>query len=144
MREYHQQGSKYVVDIDLSKFFDTVNHDILMQRLCRRIQDKTLLRLINRYLHAGVEIEGKIQPTCKGVPQGSPLSPLLSNIVLDDLDKELERRGHRFVRYVDDFVILLKSQRAGERVMRSITLFLGRKLKLAINESKSKVTTGCR
>lgn len=141
MREHSQQGYKYVVDIDLSKFFDTVNHDLLMQRLCRRIEDKVLLRLINRYLNAGVEIEGKIQPTCKGVPQGSPLSPLLSNIVLDDLDKELENRGHRFVRYCDDFVILLKSQRAAERVMKSITDFLRKKLKLAVNESKSKVAT---
>lgn len=95
VREYIKQGYRVAVDIDLSKFFDTVNHDLLMQRLCRRIKDKTLLRLINRYLKAGVKIDGQIEPTSKGVPQGSPLSPLLSNIVLDELDKELEKRGHR-------------------------------------------------
>lgn len=141
MREYVQEGYKCVVDIDLSKFFDTVNHDVLMQRLCRRVKDKTLLQLIHRYLRAGVQIESEIHPTVKGVPQGGPLSPILSNIVLDDLDKELEKRGHRFVRYADDFVICVKSQRAAERVMRSIKRFLQNKLKLEVNEQKSKVAT---
>ncbi len=139
VREYIKEGYKVAVDIDLSKFFDTVNHDLLMQRLCRCIKDKTLLRLINRYLKAGVKINGKIAPTAKGVPQGSPLSPLLSNIVLDELDKELEKRGHRFVRYADDFIILVKSQRAGKRVMQSIKRYLLKSLKLVANEKKSKV-----
>ena len=139
VREYIKEGYKVAVDIDLSKFFDTVNHDLLMQRLCRCIKDKTLLRLINRYLKAGVKINGKIEPTPKGVPQGSPLSPLLSNIVLDELDKELEKRGHRFVRYADDFIILVKSQRAGKRVMQSIKRYLLKNLKLVANEKKSRV-----
>lgn len=139
VREYIKQGYKYAVDIDVSKFFDTVNHDLLMQRLSSCIKDKTLLRLINRYLKAGVEVEGQVKPTSKGVLQGGPLSPLLSNIVLDELDKELEKRGHRFVRYADDFIILVKSQRAGERVMQSIKGFLLKKLKLVVNEKKSKV-----
>jgi len=139
VREYIKQGYRVAVDIDLSKFFDTVNHDLLMQRLCRRIKDKTLLRLINRYLKAGVKIDGQTEPTLKGVPQGSPLSPLLSNIVLDELDKELEKRGHRFVRYADDLIILVKSQRAGKRVMQSIKRYLLKNLKLVANEKKSKV-----
>ncbi len=104
VREYIRQGYKYAVDIDLSKFFDMVNHDLLMQKLKTCIEDKTLLRLINRYLKAGVKVDGKIEPTFKGVPQGGPLSPLLSNIVLDELDKELEKRGHKHVRYADDCV----------------------------------------
>ena len=140
MKSEIHQGYKYIVDIDLSKFFDTVNHDLLMQRLRRRIEDKTLLRLIHRYLRAGVEIEGKTHPTVKGVPQGGPLSPILSNIVLDDLDKELEKRGHRFVRYADDFAICVRSQRAAERVMQSVKRFLRAKLKLEVNEQKSKAT----
>lgn len=139
VRKYIKLGYKYAVDIDLSKFFDMVNHDLLMQRLSRRIKDKPLLRLIDRYLKSGVEIDGQVEPTFKGVPQGGPLSPLLSNIVLDELDKELERRGHRFTRYADDFIILVKSQRAGERVMHSIKRFLLKKLKLKVNEKKSKV-----
>jgi len=137
--EYIRQGYKYAVDIDLSKFFDMVNHDLLMQRLSLRVQDIALLRLINRYLKAGVKVDGKIEPTAKGVPQGGPLSPLLSNIVLDELDKELERRGHRHVRYADDFIILVRSHRAGVRVMRSIKHFLLKNLKLIVNEKKSKV-----
>ncbi len=137
--EYIKQGYIYAVDIDLSKFFDMVNHDLLMQRLNRCIGDKTLLRLIDRYLKAGVQIDGQIEPTSKGVPQGGPLSPLLSNIVLDELDKELEKRGHRFVRYADDFIILVKSQRAGKRVMQSIKRFLLKNLKLVVNEKKSRV-----
>jgi RNA-directed DNA polymerase len=139
VRQYIKQGYKYAVDIDLSKFFDRVNHDLLMQRLSRRIKDKSLLRLIDRYLRAGVEVDGQVEPTSKGVPQGGPLSPLLSNIVLDELDRELEKRGHRFVRYADDFIILVKSQRAGERVMQSIKRFLLKKLKLRVNEKKSRV-----
>ena len=135
VREYIKQGYRYAVDIDLSKFFDKVNHDLLMQRLSLHVKDKTLLRLINRYLKAGVKVDGKIEPTAKGVP----LSPLLSNIVLDELDKELERRGHRFVRYADDFIILVKSHRAGERVMQSTKRFLPKNLKLIVNEKKSKV-----
>ncbi|MDR4510021.1 MAG: group II intron reverse transcriptase/maturase [Candidatus Brocadiaceae bacterium] len=139
IREYIGQGYKYAVDIDLSKFFDMVNHDLLMQKVKICIKDKTLLRLINRYLKAGVQVNGKIEPTSQGVPHGGPLSPILSNIVLDELDKELEKRGHRFVRYADDFIILVKSHRAGERVMQSIKRFLLKNLKLVVNEKKSKV-----
>ena len=139
VRKYIKQGYKYAVDIDLSKFFDRVNHDLLMQRLKRCIVDKTLLKLIERYLKAGVQIDGKVEPTVKGVPQGGPLSPLLSNVVLDELDKELEKRGYRFVRYADDFIILVKSHRAGKRVMQSIKRFLLKNLKLVINEKKSRV-----
>lgn len=139
VREYIRQGYRIAVDMDLSKFFDRVNHDVLMHRVARRVQDKRVLRLIGKYLRAGVMVNGRLQQTRKGVPQGGPLSPLLSNILLDDLDKELERRGHKFVRYADDFIILVKSQRAGERVMASITRFLKRKLKLEVNERKSLV-----
>ncbi len=134
-----KDGYQYAVDVDLSKFFDTVNHDILMSRVARKIQDKRLLKLIGYCLRAGVVVEGHCYPTTVGVPQGGPLSPLLSNIVLDDLDKELEKRGHRFTRYADDFVILVGSERAGQRVMNSITRFLERKLKLKVNTEKSKV-----
>ena len=136
---YIEAGYRYCVDVDLARFFDTVDHDVVMARLAENVSDKRLLRLIGRYLRAGVVVEGTIQPTRKGVPQGSPLSPVLSNIVLDVLDKELERRGHRFARYADDVVILVKSQRAGKRVMQSITRFLERKLKLKVNRQKSQV-----
>jgi len=139
VREYIREGYRVAVDMDLSKFFDTVNHDVLMYRVAGRVHDKRLLRLTGKYLWAGVEINGRLQSTLKGVPQGGPLSPLLANIVLDDLDKELEMRGHRFVRYADDFIILVKSQSAGERVMISIRRFLERKLKLKVNEKKSCV-----
>jgi len=139
VREYIRQGYRIAVDMDLSKFFDTVNHDVLMHRVSRKIHDKRVLRLIGKYLRAGAMVNGRLQYTRKGVPQGGPLSPLLSNILLDDLDKELERRGHKFVRYADDFIILVKSQRAGERVMASIARFLKCKLKLTINETKSLV-----
>jgi len=139
VREYIREGYRIAVDMDLSKFFDTVNHDVLMYRVAGRVHDKRLLRLIGRYLRAGVEVNGRLQSTLKGVPQGGPLSPLLANIVLDDLDKELEMRGHRFVRYADDFIVLVKSQSAGERVMISIRRFLERKLKLKVNEKKSCV-----
>jgi RNA-directed DNA polymerase len=139
VREYIQQGYRTAVDMDLSKFFDMVNHDVLMHRVSRKVHDKRVLRLIGKYLRAGVMVNGRLQHTRKGVPQGGPLSPLLSNILLDDLDKELERRGHKFARYADDFIIMVKSQRAGERVMANVTRFLERKLKLKVNEKKSLV-----
>ena len=139
IREYIQEGYRVAVDMDLSRFFDTVNHDVLTNRVARKIRDKSVLRLIGKYLRAGVMVNGRLQKTRKGVPQGGPLSPLLANILLDDLDKELECRGHRFVRYADDFIILVKSQRAGERVMTSVQRFLKRKLRLRINKDKSKV-----
>ena len=141
VRNYIGQGYRFAVDMDLRKFFDLVNHDVLMHRVARKIHDKRMLRLIGKYLRAGVMANGRLQATPKGVPQGGPLSPLLANILLDDLDKELEKRGHKFVRYADDFVILVKSQRAGQRVMDSIRRFLNRKLKLQVNESKSRVAT---
>lgn len=134
-----QRGYAYAVDIDLAKFFDTVNHDILMNRVSRRVSDKGILCLIGRYLRAGVVVNGRLNQTSKGVPQGGPLSPLLSNILLDDLDKELEKRGHRFARYADDLIILVKSRRAGERVMASISVFLEKKLKVKVNRDKSRV-----
>lgn len=127
------------VDVDLSKFFDRVNHDLLMRNLSRHVNDKRLLKLIGRYLRAGIEDNGTLIPSLEGVPQGGPLSPLLSNIMLDDLDKELEQRGHQFARYADDFIILVKSKRAGERVLASVTRFLETKLKLLVNTDKSQV-----
>jgi len=139
VRGYIKDGYRYAVDMDLEKFFDTVNHDVLMHRVARKVRDKRILRLIGKYLRAGVMVKDRLQQTRKGVPQGGPLSPLLANIVLDDLDKELEHRNHRFVRYADDFVILVKSQRAGQRVMASIKRFIERKLKLRVNEAKSRV-----
>ena len=143
---YIKAGYKVGVDLDLAKFFDRANHDALMARVARKVRDKALLRLIGRYLRAGVLLGGHVEPTATGVPQGSPLSPLLSNILLDDLDKELERRGHRFARYCDDFLIVVKSQRAGERVKTSVTRFLQHHLELEINEQKSTVgpTNRCR
>jgi RNA-directed DNA polymerase len=134
-----RRGYRYVVDMDLSKFFDRVQHDVLMARVARRVNDKLLLRLIGRYLRAGVMIEGVLQPTDVGTPQGGPASPLLANILLDDLDKELERRGLHFVRYADDFAIFAKSQRSAERIMASVTRFLTDKLRLAVNQEKSRV-----
>ena len=139
VQSYIKQRKRIAVDMDLSKFFDTVNHDVLMHRVSRKIHDKRVLRLIGKYLRAGVVVNDRLQKTPKGVPQGGPLSPLLANILLDDLDKELEKRGHCFARYADDFVILVKSKSAGERVMRSVRKFLERKLKLQINEEKSCV-----
>jgi RNA-directed DNA polymerase len=133
------QGHHYVVDIDLERFFDRVNHDILMGRIAKRVADKRCLKLIRAFLNAGVMENGLVSPTDEGTPQGGPLSPLLSNIVLDDLDKELERRGHRFVRYADDCNIYVKSERAGQRVMESISSFLVKKLKLRVNGEKSAV-----
>jgi len=134
-----QRGYAYAVDIDLEKFFDMVNHDVLMNRVARRVRDKGILRLIGKYLRAGVVVNGRLNATSKGVPQGGPLSPLLSNILLDDLDKELEKRGHQFARYADDLTILVKSKRAGERVMESISRFLEKVLKVKVNRDKSRV-----
>jgi RNA-directed DNA polymerase len=132
-------GRRFAVDVDLSKFFDRVNHDLLMSLLGRKIRDKRVLRLIKRYLRAGVIDNQLYQESREGVPQGGPLSPLLSNIMLDPLDKELERRGHQFARYADDFTILVKSQRAGERVLNSISRFLHNRLQLVVNATKSHV-----
>lgn len=138
-QEYIREGCEWVVDIDLEKFFDKVNHDILMARVARKIKDKKILLLIRRFLQAGVMQNGLISPTEEGTPQGGPLSPLLSNIMLDDFDKELEKRGLRFARYADDCNIYVKSEIAGQRVMRSVTKFLTTKLKLKVNEQKSAV-----
>ena len=138
-QEYISAGNTYVVDIDLEKFFDRVNHDRLMSRLAEKMKDKRLLKLIRAYLNAGVLEEGKLKPTEEGTPQGGNLSPLLSNIVLDELDKELEERGHKFVRYADDCNIYVKSERAGLRVKESLTKFITKKLKLKVNEKKSAV-----
>jgi len=134
---YIKAGYRVAVDLDLAKFFDRVNHDALMARGARKVRDKARLRLMGKYLRAGVVVGASLQPTEEGVPQGSPLSPLLSNIRLDDLDKELERRGHHFARYCDDFLIVVHSQRAGARVKASLTRFLRQPLKLEINETKS-------
>jgi RNA-directed DNA polymerase len=132
-------GCRWVVDIDLEKFFDRVNHDILMGRVAKRVADKRLLKLIRAFLNSGVMENGLVGPTDEGTPQGGPLSPLLSNLVLDDLDRELTRRGLRFARYADDCNLYVRSERAGQRVMKSITHFLTTKLKLKVNESKSAV-----
>ena len=138
-RGYVEEGYRWVVDIDLEKFFDRVNHDILMSRLGKRIKDKRLLGIIRRYLQAGLLHGGLVSPKEEGTPQGGPLSPLLSNILLDELDKELERRGHRFVRYADDSNVYVKSEEAGKRVLDSITRWLEKKLKLKVNREKSAV-----
>jgi RNA-directed DNA polymerase len=138
-QQYVEEGYDWVVDMDLEKFFDRVNHDVLMARVVRRVQDKRVLRLIRRYLQAGVMVDGVVMDTEEGTPQGGPLSPLLANILLDDLDKELERRGHRFVRYADDCNIYVRSRRAGERVMASVRRFLQERLRLKVNEEKSAV-----
>jgi group II intron reverse transcriptase/maturase len=132
-------GRRWVVDIDLEKFFDRVNHDLLMGLVTKRVGDHRVRRLIRGYLTAGVLADGLVGPTDEGTPQGGPLSPLLSNLMLDGLDKELERRGHRFVRYADDCNIYVQSQRAGERVMASVEQFLTRRLKLKVNTAKSAV-----
>jgi len=136
---YIAEGYRYTVDIDLEKFFDRVNHDMLMGRVANRVSDKRLLRLIRAFLCAGVMENGLVGPTEEGTPQGGPLSPLLSNLMLDDLDRELTRRGLRFVRYADDCNIYVRSRRAGERVMASISRFITGKLKLKVNQEKSAV-----
>jgi RNA-directed DNA polymerase len=136
---YIAAGHSFVVDIDLEKFFDRVNHDILMGLVAKRVADKRLLKLIRGFLTAGVLEGGLVSPTEEGTPQGGPLSPLLSNLMLDVLDKELEKRGHRFVRYADDCNIYVRSRRAGERVMAGIEKFLAKRLKLKVNKAKSAV-----
>jgi RNA-directed DNA polymerase len=132
-------GYRWVVDLDLAQFFDRVHHDILMARVARRVQDKRVLRLLRRYLQAGVMAEGLLSPRTEGVPQGGPLSPLLSNVLLDELDRELERRGHRFVRYADDCNVYVQSEAAGERVLSSLERFLWTRLRLTVNREKSAV-----
>jgi RNA-directed DNA polymerase len=138
-RAYVGEGKRWVVDLDLEKFFDRVNHDILMTRVARKVKDKRVLRLIRRYLQAGMMSGGVVSARAEGTPQGGPLSPLLSNILLDELDKELERRGHKFVRYADDCNIYVRSRVAGQRVMASLSKFLGQRLGLRVNSEKSAV-----
>jgi RNA-directed DNA polymerase len=138
-QQYIAEGHGIVVDLDLEKFFDRVNHDKLMGQVAKRISDKRVLKLIRALLNAGVMENGLVGPSVEGTPQGGPLSPLLSNLVLDELDREMERRGHRFVRYADDCNIYVRSPRAGERVMASITRFIGERLKLKVNSEKSAV-----
>jgi RNA-directed DNA polymerase len=139
-QKYLNAGNTYVIEFDLEKFFDKVNHDRLMSTLSWKIKDKRLLNLIRKYLKTGIMVDGAIETRSEGTPQGSPLSPLLSNIVLDELDKELERRGHKFVRYADDLSIYVKSMKSAERVKESITKFIEVKLKLKVNQDKSKIS----
>jgi group II intron reverse transcriptase/maturase len=138
-QSYVADGHQWVVDIDLEQFFDRVNHDLLMSRVSRWVADRRILRLIRRYLEAGIMIDGLTSPRREGTPQGGPLSPLLSNILLTDLDRELERRGHAFIRYADDVVIYVKSERAGQRVLESLKRFVGTHLKLKVSDKKSAV-----
>jgi RNA-directed DNA polymerase len=138
-QQYIAEGYGFCVDLDLEKFFDRVNHDKLMGQIAKRIEDKRLLKLIRAFLNAGVMENGLVSPSVEGTPQGGPLSPLLSNLVLDELDRELERRSHRFVRYADDCNIYVRSERAGQRVMEGVTQFITQKLKLKVNEAKSAV-----
>ncbi|MBV9265868.1 MAG: group II intron reverse transcriptase/maturase [Acidobacteriaceae bacterium] len=139
VQKYQADGHRWVVDLDLEKFFDRVNHDKLMARMAQRVNDKRMLKLIRAFLGAGVMEDGLVSPVEEGTPQGGPLSPLLSNIVLDELDEELERRGHQFARYADDCNMYVRSRRAGERVMASVTRFITAKLKLKVNSEKSAV-----
>lgn len=139
VQTYIRAGYRHCVDMDLSKFFDRVQHDGLLARVARKVRDKRLLRLIGRYLRAGVMVDADLQPSTEGTMQGGPLSPLLANILLDDFDKELERRGHRFVRYADDFLVFTKTREAACRVYRSVGRYLTRKLKLVVNRQKSRV-----
>ena len=136
-----RRGRRFVVDMDLSKFFDRVQHDVLMSRVARKVRDRRLLKLIGRYLRAGVMVEGVLQSSPEGTPQGGPLSPLLANILLDDLDKELERRGLPFVRYADDFVIITKTRRAAERVFTGVNRYLTKVLRLVVNLEKSRIVS---
>ncbi len=138
-QRYIAEGHGWCVDLDLEKFFDRVNHDKLMGQIAKRVEDKRLLKLIRAFLNAGVMENGLVSPSVEGTPQGGPLSPLLSNLVLDELDRELERRGHRFVRYADDCNIYVRSERAGQRVMESVTRFITQRLKLKVNEAKSAI-----
>jgi RNA-directed DNA polymerase len=138
-QQYIAAGHGWCVDLDLEKFFDRVNHDKLMGQVAKRVEDKRLLKLVRAFLNAGVMENGLISRSVEGTPQGGPLSPLLSNLVLDELDRELERRGHVFVRYADDCNIYVRSEQAGQRVMESITHFITQKLKLKVNEAKSAV-----
>src|SRR5437773_2450396 len=138
-QQYIAAGYSWVIDLDLEKFFDRVNHDKLMGQIAKRVEDKRLLKLIRAFLNAGVLENGLVSPSVEGTPQGGPLSPLLSNLVLDELDRELERRGHRYLRYADDCNIYVRSQRAGQRVMEGITRFITHQLKLKVNEAKSAV-----
>jgi RNA-directed DNA polymerase len=138
-QQYIAEGFTYVVDLDLEKFFDRVNHDKLMGQIAKRVEDKRLLKLIRAFLNAGVMEGGLVSPSVEGTPQGGPLSPLLSNLVLDELDRELERRGHGFARYADDCNIYVRSERAGQRVMESISNFIVMELKLKVNSEKSAV-----
>ena len=138
-QRYIAEGYNWVIDLDLEKFFDRVNHDKLMAQIAKRVEDKRLLKLIRAFLNAGVMENGLISPSVEGTPQGGPLSPLLSNLVLDTLDRELERRGHRYVRHADDCNIYVRSERAGQRVMKSVTSFITGQLKLKVNENKSAV-----
>lgn len=140
-RKYIDDGYKYVVDLDLAKYFDTVNHDLLMHLVSKKVKDKRVLKLIRGYLNAGVMIGGMVGQTEEGVPQGGPLSPLLSNIMLDEFDKNLEKRGHRFCRYADDCNIFVKTKKAGQRVMLSVVRFLEGKMKLKVNREKSAVAS---
>src|SRR5665811_1642332 len=138
-QQYIAEGHGWCVDLDLEKFLDRVNHDKLMGQIAKRVEDKRLLKLIRAFLNAGVMENGLVSPSVEGTPQGGPLSPLLSNLVRDELDRELERRGHRYVRYADDSNIYVRSERAGQRVMESVKRFITDKLKLKVNESKSAV-----
>jgi RNA-directed DNA polymerase len=139
VQDYIRAGYRHCVDMDLSKFFDRVQHDVLLARVARKVRDKRLLRLIGRYLRAGVMVGVDLQPSIEGTMQGGPLSPLLANILLDDFDKELERRGHHFVRYADDFLVFTKTREAARRVYASVGRYLTRKLKLVVNRQKSRI-----
>jgi group II intron reverse transcriptase/maturase len=138
-QEHIEAGNQWVVDIDMEKFFDNVNHDRLMAQMKEEVTDKRILRLVNEYLKAGIMVDGVVVRSEEGTPQGGPLSPILSNIVLTELDRKLEERGHRFVRYADDCNIFVKSERAAERVLESTSRFIEKRMRLKVNETKSAV-----